>query len=78
MAAKSRYPGRIIPDMDPTLFLADLEAKPASLARLADAFRSGDPLADVPASPQRVLLMGMGSSRYAARVDRAPAAGVRR
>ena len=52
--------------MDPTLFLADLETKPASLARLADAFRKGDPLADVPASPRRVLLVGMGSSRYAA------------
>ena len=45
--------------MDAELFLADLEAKPASLARLADAFRAGDPLADVPASPQRVALLGM-------------------
>jgi fructoselysine-6-P-deglycase FrlB-like protein len=52
--------------MDPALFLADLEAKPESLARLADAFRAGDPLADVPASPRHVLLVGMGSSRYAA------------
>ena len=68
MAAKSRHAGGIIPDMDPTLFLADLEAKPASLARLADAFRRGDPLAAVPASPRRVLLVGMGSSRYAAGV----------
>jgi glutamine---fructose-6-phosphate transaminase (isomerizing) len=55
--------------MDPALFLADLEAKPASLARLADAFRAGNPLADVPASPRRVLLVGMGSSRYAAGVS---------
>jgi glutamine---fructose-6-phosphate transaminase (isomerizing) len=52
--------------MDAALFLEDLEAKPASLARLGDAFRAGDPLADVPASPRRVLLVGMGSSRYAA------------
>src|SRR4029453_2830725 len=52
--------------MDPALFLADLEARPESLARLADGFRAGDPLADVPASPRRVLLVGMGSSRYAA------------
>jgi glucosamine--fructose-6-phosphate aminotransferase (isomerizing) len=52
--------------MDPALFTEDLEAKPASLARLADAFRASDPLADVPASPRRVLLVGMGSSRYAA------------
>jgi glutamine---fructose-6-phosphate transaminase (isomerizing) len=51
--------------MDPALFLADLEAKPAALAALAEAFRAGDPLADVP-SAQRVLLVGMGSSRYAA------------
>jgi fructoselysine-6-P-deglycase FrlB-like protein len=52
--------------MDAALFLEDLEAKPASLARLADAFRAGDALADVPLSPRRVLLVGMGSSRYAA------------
>jgi len=52
--------------VDAELFLADLEAKPASLARLADAFRAGDPLADVPASPRRVVLVGMGSSRFAA------------
>jgi glucosamine--fructose-6-phosphate aminotransferase (isomerizing) len=52
--------------MDPALFLADLEAKPTSIARLGDAFRTGDPLADVPRSPRRVLFLGMGSSRYAA------------
>jgi len=52
--------------MDAALFREDLEAKPASLARLADAFRAGDTLADVPLSPRRVLLVGMGSSRYAA------------
>jgi fructoselysine-6-P-deglycase FrlB-like protein len=52
--------------MDPALFLDDLEAKPESLARLADAFRAGNPLADLPASPRHVVLVGMGSSRYAA------------
>jgi fructoselysine-6-P-deglycase FrlB-like protein len=52
--------------MDPRLFLEDLEAKPEWVARLGDAFRAGDPLADVPSSPRRVLLVGMGSSRYAA------------
>jgi fructoselysine-6-P-deglycase FrlB-like protein len=52
--------------MDPALFLADLEAKPAALVRLADGFGTGDPVAGVPASPRRVLLTGMGSSRYAA------------
>jgi glutamine---fructose-6-phosphate transaminase (isomerizing) len=56
----------MIAPMDPSLFLEDLESKPASLASLADAFRAGDPLADVPESPGRVLLVGMGSSRYAA------------
>ncbi|MFL5770227.1 MAG: SIS domain-containing protein [Chloroflexota bacterium] len=52
--------------MDAALFLADLEAKPASLARLGDAFRANDPLAEVPPSARRVVLLGMGSSRYAA------------
>jgi glutamine---fructose-6-phosphate transaminase (isomerizing) len=52
--------------MDPALFLEDLAAKPSSLARLAEAFRAGDPLAPLPAAPSRVLLLGMGSSRYAA------------
>ena len=52
--------------MDPALFLEDLEAKPASLARLADAFRAGDPLGSLPQRPRRLLLVGMGSSRYAA------------
>ena len=52
--------------MDPALFLADLEAKPGSLARLAEAFRVGDPLAALPEVPRRLLLLGMGSSRYAA------------
>ena len=52
--------------MDATLFLADLEQKPAALAQLGAAFRTGDPLADVPASPRRIVFVGMGSSRYAA------------
>lgn len=51
---------------DPRGFLADIEAKPAALARLGEAFRSGDEWAAVPARPRRVLLVGMGSSRYAA------------
>lgn len=48
--------------------LADLERKPESLARLADALADPDLLAPVPASPRRVVLTGMGSSRYAAEV----------
>jgi glutamine---fructose-6-phosphate transaminase (isomerizing) len=53
---------------DPGAFLADLESKPAALARLGEAFRSGDPWAAVPGRPRRLLLVGMGSSRYAAGV----------
>ncbi len=52
--------------MDQALFLADLEAKPAALARLAASLRAADPWTAVPAAPRRVLLIGMGSSRYAA------------
>jgi glucosamine--fructose-6-phosphate aminotransferase (isomerizing) len=64
--------------MDAALFLADLEGKPSSLTRLADAFRTGDPLAEVTSTAKRVLLLGMGSSRYAAGVAalRLRAAGV--
>jgi len=51
--------------MDPALFLADLEAKPEALARLAGMLRSVDPFQPL-AGTDRVLLLGMGSSRYAA------------
>lgn len=64
--------------MIPDLYLADLEAKPAALARLADALAAGDPFSAIPVPVRRVLLLGMGSSRYAARVAalRLRAAGV--
>lgn len=66
--------------MDPTLFLADLEAKPESLARLAATLRASDPWPEAvgSAGPRRVLLVGMGSSRYAAGVAalRLRAAGI--
>jgi glucosamine 6-phosphate synthetase-like amidotransferase/phosphosugar isomerase protein len=52
--------------MNPTEFLADLEAKPAALERLAAALAAHDPFADVPRDVDRVLFLGMGSSRYAA------------
>ena len=52
--------------MDPALFLPDLEGKPGALTRLASAFRAADPWAAAPPTPRRVLLLGMGSSRYAA------------
>jgi fructoselysine-6-P-deglycase FrlB-like protein len=65
--------------MDPALYLADLQAKPDALARLAAAFRAGDPWAGLlTQAPRRVVLLGMGSSRFAAVVAalRLRAAGV--
>jgi len=52
----------------PDLFLADLEAKPAALDELASLLSSGDPWAGLPFVPSRVVLLGMGSSTYAAGV----------
>jgi fructoselysine-6-P-deglycase FrlB-like protein len=54
--------------MDASLFLADLEAKPESLRRLASTMESAEPWRHVPDTVARVLLLGMGSSRYAAQV----------
>ncbi|MFI7111146.1 SIS domain-containing protein [Nonomuraea sp. NPDC050227] len=64
--------------MNPELYLADLEAKPAALAALADRLRAADPFAGLPEGVRRVLFLGMGSSRYAAGVAalRLRAAGV--
>lgn len=53
--------------MSAEAFLRDLEAKPAALRALAERLTSGDPWAGL--EPRgRVLLLGMGSSRYAAGV----------
>jgi fructoselysine-6-P-deglycase FrlB-like protein len=54
--------------MDPLAFLADLETKPRWLNLLADRLAEGNPFAAVPRDVDRVLLLGMGSSRYAASV----------
>ncbi|MGI5241875.1 SIS domain-containing protein [Dactylosporangium sp. CA-139066] len=64
--------------MDPRLFLADLEAKPASLRNLASILTAGDAWAGLPGPVDRLLLLGMGSSRYAAQMAalRLRAAGV--
>lgn len=52
--------------MNPDLFLADLEAKPATLGRLADALEASDPWASTPVrTAERIVLVGMGSSHYA-------------
>jgi glutamine---fructose-6-phosphate transaminase (isomerizing) len=52
--------------VDPDLFLADLEAKPALLEALGRQLSAQDAWAALPTSVARVLLLGMGSSRYAA------------
>jgi fructoselysine-6-P-deglycase FrlB-like protein len=50
--------------MDPAGFLADVEQAPTRFAALADDLREGNPWPAVRAD--RILLLGMGSSRYAA------------
>ncbi|HEU4674658.1 MAG TPA: SIS domain-containing protein, partial [Motilibacteraceae bacterium] len=56
--------------MDAALFRADLEQVPARLRALADLLDDGTALAPVEhllaVRPRRVLLLGMGSSRFAA------------
>lgn len=54
--------------MNPIGFLADLETKPRWLNLLADRFARSNPFAVAPRDVDRVLLLGMGSSRYAASV----------
>jgi fructoselysine-6-P-deglycase FrlB-like protein len=54
--------------MNPLHFLADLESKPQWLNLLADRFAQGNPFAEAPRDVDRVLLLGMGSSRFAAGV----------
>jgi fructoselysine-6-P-deglycase FrlB-like protein len=55
--------------VDPALFLTDVEQAPASLTRLASTLRNVDPWAAVDLyGIERVLLLGMGSSRYAGEV----------
>jgi glutamine---fructose-6-phosphate transaminase (isomerizing) len=51
--------------VDPLAYLADLEAKPESLTRLADLLRVQPPFADALSRSQRFLFLGMGSSAYA-------------
>ena len=53
--------------MDPIAFLGDLEAKPSALRELADRLDEADPWARIEI-PERIVLIGMGSSRYAAGV----------
>ena len=64
--------------MKPDLFLRDLERKPDVLAHLADALDDGAMSWPVDPSPATVVLIGMGSSLYAAQVaaQRMRAAGL--
>lgn len=52
--------------MDRDGFLADLERKPEALAHLATELEDGDLLPSLPGDLTRVVLLGMGSSRFAA------------
>ena len=52
--------------MNPLAYLADLQTKPHWLDLLAQRFVMGNPWAGVPSDVDRVLLLGMGSSGYAA------------
>lgn len=55
--------------MDPDGFAADLARKPEALARLAERLAADNPWAAVvPATTERVVFVGMGSSAYAAGV----------
>jgi len=55
--------------MDAAGFLADVDRTPATLTSLADALDAGVlPLDSIPTDIDRILLLGMGSSRYAAGV----------
>lgn len=56
--------------MDPSKFLADLESKPEVLAGLADHLEAHDPWGVLPMA-SRFVLVGMGSSAYAAGVSAA-------
>jgi fructoselysine-6-P-deglycase FrlB-like protein len=53
--------------MNPDRFRRDLEAKPAALRELADHLDASDPWHHI-GPKRRVVMLGMGSSRYAAQV----------
>jgi glucosamine--fructose-6-phosphate aminotransferase (isomerizing) len=64
--------------VDAELYRKDLEAKPEALSALADALDREDPFAGLPERFDRIVFLGMGSSRYAAGVaaQRMRAAGI--
>jgi glucosamine--fructose-6-phosphate aminotransferase (isomerizing) len=54
--------------VDPSLFATDIERRPEALQDLQRFLVTDDPWADVPDEIEQVLLVGMGSSTYAASV----------
>jgi glucosamine 6-phosphate synthetase-like amidotransferase/phosphosugar isomerase protein len=54
--------------VNPDLFLLDLHRKPEVLTALAEHLRQGNPWSGLRPAPERVVLLGMGSSAYAAGV----------
>jgi glucosamine 6-phosphate synthetase-like amidotransferase/phosphosugar isomerase protein len=54
--------------MSAELFLQDLRRKPEALRSLAERLRDDDPWRFLERAPERVLLLGMGSSAYAGEV----------
>ncbi|MEO8106141.1 MAG: SIS domain-containing protein [Actinomycetes bacterium] len=54
--------------MDPVLFSADLEERPSALRDLQRALVTADPWSGLPEDVGQVLLLGMGSSMFAASV----------
>ena len=54
--------------MDPVLFSADLEERPSALRDLQRVLATDDPWSHLPAEVGQVLLLGMGSSTFAANV----------
>ena len=54
--------------MKPDLFQEDLRRKPEFLRSLADELRTGNPWRFLQPPPSRLVLVGMGSSAYAAGV----------
>jgi fructoselysine-6-P-deglycase FrlB-like protein len=54
--------------MDPVRFAEDLAAKPVHLGAIASRLDQEDPWQVLPGRPRRLLLVGMGSSAYAAGV----------
>ncbi len=54
--------------MDPLLFSADLDERPSALRDVQRVLVTGDPWSDLPEDVGQVLLLGMGSSMFAAGV----------